>query len=255
MAKGFKHGGSNPLNFKVICNPQPSTAKENTIWVDTDRINNYYFSATQPENMVEYDVWFPTGTSSTVEFNALKKHGIQVYPTSAKQYIGGAWVDKTSKSWQGGAWVDWAIPISFLESEWTKINPYPAVTLYTDGTYTFSEDTFKGTVNGANKKCAICPKEKIDLTNVKNIVARWSLDTNLGGGGAFMIFVSPQPYHNDSSGTVVIVAKAETANVTDDVCTIPVSELEGSYYIGVSIATWENKGTVNATVSNMRLEQ
>lgn len=109
MAKGFKHGSgaSNPLNFKVICNPQPSTAKENTIWVNTERINNYYFSATQPENMVEYDVWFPIGTSSPVAFNALKKNGIQVYPISAKQYVGGAWVSKTAKIYQGGEWVEW----------------------------------------------------------------------------------------------------------------------------------------------------
>ena len=90
-----QNGGSNPLNFKVICNPQPQTAKENTIWVDTDRIHNYYFSATQPENMAEHDVWFPTDTASSVAFNALKKNGIQVYPLYAKQYVSGAWVDKT----------------------------------------------------------------------------------------------------------------------------------------------------------------
>ena len=102
-----QNGGSNPLNFKVICNPQPETAKENTIWVDTDRINNYYFCATQPENMVEYDVWFPTGTYSTGLFNALKKNGIQVYPISAKQMVSGVLVDKTAKSYQGGAWAEW----------------------------------------------------------------------------------------------------------------------------------------------------
>ena len=108
MAKGFKHGsGGVGLNFKVICNPQPANPRENTIWIDTDRINNYYFSATQPENMVEYDVWIITGISSTIAFNALKKNGIQVYPISAKQYIGGAWVDQTAKTHQGGEWVDW----------------------------------------------------------------------------------------------------------------------------------------------------
>jgi hypothetical protein len=108
MAKGFKHGAGGPgLNFKVIGNPQPETARENTIWVDTDRINNYYFSATQPENMAEYDVWISTGTSSTVAFSATKKNPIMVYPLSAKQYIGGAWVNVTAQSWQGGKWVDW----------------------------------------------------------------------------------------------------------------------------------------------------
>lgn len=100
-------GGGGGLNFKVICNPQPSTAKENTIWVDTDRINNTHFSATQPENMADYDVWISTGTSSTVAFSATKKNPIMVYPTSAKQYIGGALVDKTAMSYKGGKWVEW----------------------------------------------------------------------------------------------------------------------------------------------------
>lgn len=107
MAKGFKHGAGGVLNFKVICNPKPDTAKENTIWVDTDRINNYYFSATQPENMVDYDVWFPIGTSSPVAFSATKKNSIMVYPLSSKQYIGGELVDKTAKSYQSGVWVEW----------------------------------------------------------------------------------------------------------------------------------------------------
>lgn len=100
-------GGGAALNFNVVPNPQPDTAKENTIWVDTDRINNCYFSATQPEGMVDYDVWFYIGTSSPVEFNALKKGGIQVYPVSAKQYVNGALVDKSAKSYQGGNWIEW----------------------------------------------------------------------------------------------------------------------------------------------------
>jgi len=49
-------------------------------------------------------VWISTGTASNVEFNALKKNGIMVYPISAKQYIGGTWVEKEAKTYQNGAW-------------------------------------------------------------------------------------------------------------------------------------------------------
>ena len=101
---GFGGGGGASLNFKVIANARPTKAKENTIWVDTDKINKYYFSVTQPENMSDYDVWFPTGTSSPVEFNALKSNGIQVYLLSAKQYVNGALVDKTVMVYQNGKW-------------------------------------------------------------------------------------------------------------------------------------------------------
>lgn len=109
MAKGFKHGagGGSSLNFKVVGNPQPANPKENTIWVNTSTtITSYVFSATQPTGSAGM-VWIATGTSSALEFNALKKNGIQVYPISAKQYVSGKWVYKTAKSYQGGEWVEW----------------------------------------------------------------------------------------------------------------------------------------------------
>ena len=54
-------------------------------------------------------VWILTGISSTVEFNALQENGLLVYPISAKQYVGGAWMDVTAKSWQNGEWVEWIV--------------------------------------------------------------------------------------------------------------------------------------------------
>lgn len=96
------------LNFDVVPGlTQPGTAAENTIWVKTEQIGAWYFSATQPEGLQEWDVWFPTGTKSAAEFNALRKNGLKVYPLSARQYVNGAFVYKTAKSYQGGKWVSW----------------------------------------------------------------------------------------------------------------------------------------------------
>lgn len=105
----FNSGGaSGGLNLAVVGNPQPASPKENTIWVDTDaRITGYIFSATEPETPAEGVVWIQIGTHSPAAFNALKKNGLMIYPMSAKQYIGGAWVYKTAKSYQGGQWVEW----------------------------------------------------------------------------------------------------------------------------------------------------
>lgn len=110
MAKGFKHGsgGIDLLNLKVVGNPQPQTAKENTIWVDTDiPITGWLFSSQMPENPEQGMVWFLTATHSGAQFNALKKNGIMVYPLAAKQYVSGAWANVTAKSYQNGALVDW----------------------------------------------------------------------------------------------------------------------------------------------------
>lgn len=101
-------GGGGGLNFKVVGGTTaPSNPKENMIWVNTStKITSYIFSAEEPTNPTPGMVWISTGTSSTVEFDALKKNGIQVYPISAKQYVGGAWVNKTTQIYQGGKWID-----------------------------------------------------------------------------------------------------------------------------------------------------
>lgn len=108
VLEGFGGGGGASLNFKVVGNPQPSNPKENTIWVNTDtEITSWIFSATEPESPSAGMVWISTGTSSAVEFNALKKNSIQVCPLSAKQYVDGAWVDVTAMSYKGGVWSEW----------------------------------------------------------------------------------------------------------------------------------------------------
>lgn len=158
MAKGFKAGagGGAALNFKVVGNPQPEAPSENTIWVNTDvPIGAWYFNATQPENLNEGDVWFLTSTSSPAEFNALKKNGIQVYPMSAKQYVGGALVDVEAKSYQGGEWVDWVTYLynkgdecTDITGGWKGVNKQSGSTA--DGTFTKESEyiTIKNAYNG-----------------------------------------------------------------------------------------------------------
>lgn len=105
---GFGGGGA-LLNFNVVGGTaEPAYPRENTIWLNTDhKINGYSFSATQPENMAEGEVWFFSGKFSSVAFSATKKNPVMVYPISAKQKIDGVLVDVTAKSWQHGKWVDW----------------------------------------------------------------------------------------------------------------------------------------------------
>lgn len=115
-------GSGGGLNFKVVAystesNLLSAKPKENTIGViTTNEITGWTFSATAPNRPVNGMVWFSTGTSSGAEFNALKKNAIQVYPTAAKQYVSGNWVDKTAKSYQSGAWRDWLIQTYIFKS-------------------------------------------------------------------------------------------------------------------------------------------
>lgn len=116
-------GGGTALNFRVVGGTtEPSNPKENMIWVNTSTtISSWVFSATQPSNPSNGMVWISTGTSSTVEFNALKKNGIHVYPISAKQYVSGAWVDKIAMSYQNGEWVDWVTYLYKSSNQFSEI--------------------------------------------------------------------------------------------------------------------------------------
>lgn len=108
-------GGSGGLNFQVIGGTTaPSNPKENMIWVNTStKITSYIFSATQP-TAASGMVWISTGTSSPIEFNALKKNGIQVYPTVAKQYVNSVWVDVSAYIYRNAEWVQFSYENYYL---------------------------------------------------------------------------------------------------------------------------------------------
>ena len=101
-------GGGSSLNFKVVGGTSaPTSPSENTIWVNTSNdITGWAFSTTTPAAS-EGLVWFATGSSSSVAFNAIKKNGLWVYPGGCQQYISGVWVAKTAKTYQSGSWKDW----------------------------------------------------------------------------------------------------------------------------------------------------
>lgn len=106
---GFGGGGS-ALNLSVVGNPKPASAKENTIWLNTDTpIPNWVFSPSEPRSAKTGTVWIIAGSTGNIFFNALKKNSIMVYPASAKQYVGGAWESVPAQIYQKGKWIDWEI--------------------------------------------------------------------------------------------------------------------------------------------------
>ena len=113
MAKGYKKGSNGIfLNFKIIKYLSESLLNEakpaeNTIGVITsDNITGWYFTDSQPDNMVDGEIWIRTGNISNVPFNVLKKNNITVYPKSAKQMVSGQLKDVTSKIYRNGKWID-----------------------------------------------------------------------------------------------------------------------------------------------------
>lgn len=238
MAKGFKHGagGSNPLNFKIVSYATEeellaATPKENTIGiVTTDTITSWIFSATEPTEPMEGMVWITTGATSTVAFNALKKNDIQVYPLSAKQYISGAWVDKTAKSWQSGEWVSWV----------TFVFQNGAFTNGGFGKQLGDATSYVEIRGGELYICANSPKttrfwtaNKYDVTGKKELVFVVSqmINANPDGIGTWHFGISKTQNDDTFVAEVSVTGKNDTAKKEYKVSLPPDG---GTYYVKVT---------------------
>lgn len=169
-------GGGGGLNFRVLGGTSaPPSPKENDIWVNTDvKISSYVISATQPTTHDSGLVWIPTGTSSTVHFNALKKNAIEVYPQSVKQYIGSEWVQIDAHIYHGGEWVQFSEIIKELylykpgdmcievTGGWTKLE---------NGTVRNSSSELTIAVPGGHKAGGAKMVNQIDLTDYDYVVS------------------------------------------------------------------------------------
>ena len=258
--------GGAALNFKVVGNPQPENPRENTIWLNTDvPIGAWYFSATQPENLAEGDVWFPVGTSSPVEFNALKKNGIQVYSLSAKQYVDGALVAVTAKIYQGGAWIDWDVYLfdygrqhyewqvrGWKRSSSSHMLKAPTVKTNTDGSVTLSlSATTKDTDRYPGGVYELV--EDFDLTGVASLELECdysNTQASATSADGFCLAVVPRSATYWDSGAVAKVW-SKKANATLDVSNVA----SGSYDVVIGLyLNAENYGAGTMTVTMRELK-
>ena len=226
------------LNFEVVGGTtEPTNPKENMIWVNTsNKITGWYFSYKQPENMVEGEVWFVTGTSSDIAFNALKKNDIYVYPLKATQYVSGAWVEKTAKIYQNGEWVE-LIPELYLYDMGTVSDAagslksmmvkYHSDEVKHNGVLTIGDSTV--TFSPAYGSGALAYfKNKIDLTNYKTLYFNGSV---VGSGYfGFGVWAS---LPTGRAETEALALYDHSGAMSDRICTLDISSCTGECYVGI----------------------
>lgn len=236
----YGNGGGVGLNFKVIGGTtEPSNPRENVIWVNTNqKITSWFFTATEPTNPANGTVWFVTGASSSAEFNALKKNGIQVYAISAKQYVSGAWYDKTVKLYRDGKWVGL---LAYLYNSGDECNNLTggwefAMKRYAAGitaqdsacTYERNEDHLYIHKHGVGMGNVMYAKNPINLTSYSSLVFKGNMDDGGGGGYAdrvrLCVWSSLEGHSTDN-----IVAQL-TGNSNGG--TINITGLTGEFYVG-----------------------
>ena len=238
-------GGGAALNFRVVGGTTaPSNPAENCIWVDTDTpITSYVFSATEPSPAEAGKVWITTGTYSPVAFNALKKNGIQVYPISAKQYIGGAWVEKTARSYQGGDWIEWwngelydtGNEYGFITGGWEASDTFYVTT------GTRRPDLVEKTAecihlkSGAQTSVVAVTKNKIDLSEYTTLC--FDVEVTDGGGGSDCYGIISGPGDVYTYPT----AKVETSAGGRNTLRLDISTRNDAFYVFVGAGSRDRK--------------
>lgn len=241
-------GGSGGLNFKVVgyateAELLADTPKENTIGIiTTNKITGWLFSATEPESPTEGMVWISTGSSSAVEFNALKKNGIQVYPLSAKQYVSGAWVDVTAMSYQDSQWVDW---FTYIIKDGNAGNWGFSTQLRTQCTFPITQKTGYINIKGySNYVSGGLVDTKIDVTNISAIemdidaVTIGSVSDDFSGFvGMSLILTDSAKLTTYDKAVSAIKAYKNTRTSGRQTLTLDVSSMSGQYYVGIALGS------------------
>lgn len=173
------------LNFDIVAYATEEemladTPKENTIGVvTTTPITGYKFSATEPENIDEGEVWIEVGNDSDVAFDIVD--GAKIYPLSTKQYVGGVLVDVTAVSYQNNEWIPWITELylynngdqcTSVTGGWTKVEGGGEKISFASTKITFDYGTSGG------RSAAAYTVNKIDVSKYKTIVVTGKI-TNL----------------------------------------------------------------------------
>lgn len=255
-------GGGGGLNFTVVGGTTaPSNHKENMIWVDTDtEITSWIFGAEEPSPAEGGMVWITVGTSSAVAFNALKKNGIMVYPISAKQYVGGAWVDKEAKSYQNGEWVSWVVAVylyntgdecNAMTGGWSQTSNggNKPMTLSKDSSYLHITGSWSGnyTSNSTTSTAKTVDVSKYTKLNVLYDFSA-SSGTFAGAGTPFQDLNIGLGTSNASLSSYVSATKGTNQTVTLDI-----SAQNGSFYVVIQSANYCTSGNVDIKIHKVWL--
>lgn len=244
-------GGGGGLNFKIVGGTSaPANPQENTVWVNTDKdITAWMFCSSEPTDAIEGAVWFLTGASSVVSFNALKKNMLEIYPISAKQKVNGTMVDVTAKSFQNGEWVDWwngelfdnGNQFEAITGGWSADGFSGGSNVTANSTSEISDgclfvqakDKFSNGIIGANNP--------IDLTNFDSIC--FDVVSCTAGNSYFIVSKTK------SATDKVLEFKATTADA--HTVTLDVSALSGEYYIFMYVHVYDYVTTRHIKVSKV----
>lgn len=146
MAIGRTNAGGSTINYKVVQSlSKPSSALNNTIWLNTSSMKRFLITGSGGENSAyrsEGLVWIRTKDTGSPNFNLRKDKNIHsVILQSASVYLNGTWKSLEAWLYTNGSWVQFSRVFSA-----TIAVTYPAGSTLTctDGTATLTASTTTG---------------------------------------------------------------------------------------------------------------
>lgn len=256
-------------NFNVVGGlTQPTDPKENTIWVRTDeKITSWFLSPEAPSDPEPGMVWIRTGETGPVALSVLKKGNIYVYPRSASQYIGGAWVRLEAMSFQDGQWAKWITYTYLYDSGdectditggWAVAGKKASSSSHTDAkapTLTRAEDYLLAKLAEDEKAGILYEKKAVDLTGCNKLVAEdefyLASETASSANLAVCIWTSIGTYYQTNLVSRVGVSEKGTVIRRLE---MDLSTIDGAHVVGFLINTTNNAGGSYVKLSRCWLE-
>ena len=231
-------GGSGGLNFEVVGGTtQPTSPKENTIWVNTSTaITSWVFSTEQPTSPASGMVWLATSNTSASEFNALKKNDLRVYPAYIKQYVNGSWVVKDAEIYQNSSWkrlwdgtiYDAGNMYTSITGGWGRPHPDNKVT----GSFSSTDQYIMVSASASSESSTYTTNSMIDLTNAKKLTAVVELSEANSNRGRLLVISESKDFVAEAYTNPQLSGKQTLE--------IDVTSLSGKYYVGFGVWFLEN---------------
>lgn len=252
MAEGIivrRGGGAGGVDFSIVGGAtQPSSPKENMIWINTETpIGAVSFSAARPISATLGDVWIAECKPFSIGINIGGKNTMMFYISKCYQYDSEKFVEIPGMIYRSGAWAelhDYALYAPGDEKGITtggwlskgmksqsdsgasaKETPISSTEQYL--LIDSSEDT------GSDGACILYAADPIDLTDFKSLV--FEGDFTRGGTSSatrnlsFCAWSSFPSYYYVSSTKA---AGQDVPGTTATMITVDVSSLNGFYYVG-----------------------
>lgn len=254
------------LNLKVVgSTTQPTSPKENTIWVNTSvSIGNYQFCSTEPSvrpdgsALSNGDIWIEVSSISDVSCNISKKSKLLLSPIECRQYISGAWVVKPAKSYIDGQWTDWVYYLygnGSLTTGCIFSRPYVDYSLF--DTYN-NQITISIPVAGQAKN-PIYIGHKVDLTNKSTVEMSVLNRTSTNYGWCGIIVTDTATIENDAlDGYNDVSSKYVVRTLDKDskhcfTQTLDVSSLTGEYYVWFGFMIFHSNATGSVIIDEVKV--